>query len=215
MTTVGQLKKQYKNTIKSSTDFEVHIQAYIDFLIALYKLNGNTIIFKYAQKDSVKNAKDILRDYILSKIEPPEFYLRSLDEVITKYLNNLIDYEIIEEGQIDEISDLFEVVIFEALKGIDTLGKTDTWLYYDMWEDLTLEEQSKVEEQARVAYICWFNMIEKLNAALKLAAVENIVNYYINTIKPPGQQVLEQNDFSEFWLKEGELEYYRELCDVD
>lgn len=209
--TEKELKKKYFDRVQTSTDPEFHDVAYKEYLVELYKLTNNQRIFYHLQQIPFQNGIEAIFAFILDEITPKEFYQLSRDKCVQLYIDNLFKFKLVTETSSSALDTLCEKVVFEALKGLKTLGKVNRRLYCTL--QMTVGEKQKLRKQDQIAYNIWFNALEKLHKYFHLPPIKEFSRYFLpGSIEPIGLQLLLGNDFSKFDLKDEELQQYRELC---
>lgn len=211
MATAKELKKKYFEITRNSTDPQVHSIAYKELLVELYKLENDQRIFQYLQAEPFQNGIEAIFAYLLNEITPKEFYQLVADKCVQLYISNLLEFKLITEEVLSNLDGLCEEIVFEALKGLDTLERLEKRLYCGL--KMPIREKQKLRKQDRVAYTAWFNILEKLHKHFSLPPVKEFSSYFfVGSVEAVGKQILLGNDFSEFHLKNNDLEKYRQLC---
>lgn len=203
-----ELKRIYYDKTQATTDPKKHDEAYKEFLAEMYKLSGDCRIFQLLQMQPLQNAIGAFNDYLTEKITPREFYNRLSDKAADMYMGSLVRFGLAEDT---DISGVVEEVIFEAIKGFDTLDKVPKMLDRSNPNN-SEKERELISRQDEIGYMLWFNFIEKLHVFLGLPKVLQIHEYYNycnEYAEASAAEVLWRNDFTKFKLLGGEAQRYR------
>lgn len=206
--TLKELKAEYKQKLKDDPTQEGSNNAWKWFCKEKHKIDEeDLIIFRNLMNNPKENGMDLYYDYILDNITIVEYYYGLLSNVHEVYYDALLEEELIDPD--DYLSELFEETALVIIKGTDSIGKLE-----EIPDRDDPEQEELRDEIDRVGSVVWYNLIEEMHQELKLPKVKKIKEYLYLTIQVE-IDVVEDDNFKEFKLKNREIIYYKDLIGLN
>lgn len=189
---LGQLKKQYRQDLKDDPTQEGSNKAWKKFLKEKRNLDGDKRILPIVMAPSFEVTMPHFHEYILGNLPPGTAKNILKNDIMEKYIADLLEDEIITTEDIPpQINGIISVLANETVDIIDEIGTVE-YIIDRNDPDLTEEELEQLYFQDTVGYTAWFNILDTLHVALGLPPV-NQLKQTLRIPEPAGADLLEQD----------------------